>query len=103
MSDLKITTNWHRRPVIYGYELTEKDYEEFDYLTKDEFLNREFIRYKGELYDMGDVLRAEGEIAALGWDGFNSDSFWSGMAFKYDTKYDPMDEYGYVIVARVTW
>ena len=28
-------------------------------------------------------MRAEGAILAAGWDGFNSDSYWTGTAYRY--------------------
>lgn len=96
---LKITTNNHHRPVIDGWELTAAERAEFDYIDWDAVERGEesasFFRFGGDLYDLGDVLRAEGEIASLGWDGFNSDSFFSGIAVRY------VDDMEAVIVARV--
>ena len=95
----KIITNNHPRPIIDGWELSLDERQEFDYINWDAVERGEesasFVRYRGELIDLGDVMRAEGEIANLGWDGFNSDTFFSGFAFKY------VDNCEYVVVARV--
>lgn len=100
---MNFITNNHRRPVIDGYELSEKERKEFDYIdwnaVESGTDSASFVKYRGELYDLHDVERAEGDIAAQGWDGFNCDSYWSGMAFKFVT--DNYDEY--VVVARVHW
>lgn len=99
MRTFKVTTNYHHRPVVEAYELTPEERKEFDYLGWDAIErgneSRSFVRYKGELIDLGDVLRAEGAIAQLGWDGFNSDTFWSGIAIRY------VDNNEAVVVARI--
>ena len=69
--------------------------EQFDYLTEDEFDQTEFFKYKGYWYSVGDFIRV---IAAphehlYGWDGYASDSYFSGVVMKYC--YD-----GTVIVGR---
>lgn len=96
-------TNRHRRPVIDGYELTADERKEFDYIdwagVDGGTESASFVRYKGDLIDLGDVMRAEGSIAEAGWDGFNPDSFFSGIAIKYTDDGTGGDPYGYVIVA----
>ena len=96
---LHFTTNNHRRDVVEAWELPASAREEFDYLDWDALErgedSRSFVRYAGQWIDLGDVMRAEGEIRAAGWDGFNSDSFFSGLAFRY------VEECERVIVARV--
>ncbi len=100
MSDsLRIVTNSHPRDVVDAWELPQSARAEFDYLDWDALERGDdsasFVKYRGEWYDLGDVMRAEGSIAKLGWDGFNSDSFFSGIAFRY------VDNCERVIVARV--
>ena len=96
------TTNHHPRPIIDGWELAPTERQSFDYIDWPAVERGEdsasFVRYQGELIDLGDVMRAGEDMRALGWDGFNSDSFFSGLAFRY------MDVDGdqCVIVARVT-
>ena len=58
---------------------------EFDYLTEDEFDSAEFFNYRGVWYSVGDFIRV---VAAphehlYGWDGYSSDSYFSGVVMKY--------------------
>jgi hypothetical protein len=99
MSEVTIITNNVPRDVIDAYELTPKEREEFDYLDwkKIELLedSAQFFRYKGELYDLGDFQRvgtADGNF--LDWDGFITDSFFSGILIRY------VDEFERVVVGR---
>lgn len=98
---LKFTTNNHRREIIRDWQVPPAVREQFDYINWAACERGEdsasFVQYRGEWYDLGDVMRATGEIAAAGWDGFNSDSFFSGIAFKWGT--DDSDEH--VIIATV--
>lgn len=69
--------------------------EQFDYLTEDEFDQTEFFQYRGDWYAVADFIRV---VAAphehlYGWDGYSSDSYFSGVVMKYC--YD-----GTVIVGR---
>jgi hypothetical protein len=68
---------------------------QFNYLTEDEFDYAEFFQYRGDWYSVGEFVRV---IAAphehlYGWDGYISDSYFSGVVMKYC--YD-----GTVIVGR---
>ena len=106
MSDMTIITNHHRREIIDAWELTAKEREEFDYLDWEAIEKGEdsasFVRYRGELIDMGDVLLCtDPTLTAQGWQGFNADSFWSGMAFKY-VRDEATHDYC-IVVARVHW
>lgn len=56
---------------------------EFDYLTEDEAIGRDFVQYKGQWYDLGDVMRAPESLQALGWHGFHADTYFSGVAVHY--------------------
>lgn len=108
-----ITTNNKPRELIYGYQLTEKEYQDFDYLGEygsDEMVSEWFIRYKGELYCLGDFVRIEkagqrtspfthtdhnGELA--GWHGILTDSYFSGIVIKWVD-----EDFESVIVGRVS-
>lgn len=88
------------RLKTYGFELPTDVRKEFDYLSDEEFETREFVQYKGEWYDLGDVLLAPDSIAALGFQGFNSDTFFSGIGFRYfDKEGNYMDDH--VVVALI--
>ena len=81
-----ITTNHHEYPVIFGFELTPKEREEFDYIDWDAVMEgrrvAEFVRYKGRLYDLGDTEGVSSEQLA-GWDAYVADSFFSGVVFRW--------------------
>jgi hypothetical protein len=83
---MQIRTNHVPRHVIYGYELSVKERAGFDYIAEDELDARSFVRYRGVVYDLGDFQTTRGlpTDSPLGqWDGFQSDSFFSGVAVRY--------------------
>lgn len=86
MSQITIKTNNVPRPVIYGYELTEKERREFDYIPDDDIDSHSFIRYKGWVYDLGEFMRVDEDSALAGWHGYSSDSYFSGVVMKYADK-----------------
>lgn len=83
-----VICNKGRREVIYGFELSPAEQAEFDYLdwTSEDGSgpSGEFFRYKGQLYDLGEFSRIENQAGELnGWDGYKSDSFFSGLVVRY--------------------
>lgn len=106
MSDnVTIITNNHRREVIDAWQLTPKERAEFDYLDWEKIEagseSASFFRYHGQLYDLDEFsafwgLHRDGGLPdwAAGWEGYISDSFFSGMLVKY------VDENEWVVVAR---
>ncbi len=106
MPTYNITTNHHKREIVDAWSLPIEARKEFDYLDWSAIENgtdsASFVQYKGEWYDLGDVMQTEsgGDFATLGWDGFNSHSYWSGMLFKWVTEdYDEYAVIGYVYVS----
>jgi len=102
-SDLKITTNNVPRPIINAWELTPSERKEFDYYDWDKIdggsQSATFIRYKGELYDLGDFSATDYMGMFSRWHGIMSDSFFSGLVIRYPYSNDY--EFGdYVIVGR---
>ncbi len=83
---MKITTNNVPRWTIGDYCLTEEERKEFDYLdwpAIDAGNNSAcFFRYKGRLYDIGDMPRVDHSYGMEGWDAYHSDSAWSGILIK---------------------
>ena len=87
---MKIVCNNVPRHIIYGYELSEKERAEFEYIESEEFETHEFFRYKDVIYDTGEFMRIDSAIAPHsqreGWenfDGYASDSYFSGVLVKY--------------------
>lgn len=94
-----IHTNNVPREVINAWELTAQERAEFDYLdwpAIDEGSgSRDFFRYRGQLYDLGEFSRIIppgserchptecAEPAFQGWDGYASDSYFSGILIRW--------------------
>jgi hypothetical protein len=107
MNELTVITNNAPRPILDAYELTLAERKEFDYLNWDAIEqgsdSASFVRYLGELYDLGEFMNARGlpEFSPLvKWDGYREDSFFSGILVRYvwgDPNY-PDGEY--VVVGR---
>ena len=92
MSELKVITNNQPRLLIYGYELTETEKAEFDYIDPEELETHDFFRYKGQVYDPGEFQTTRGlpeDNPIRAWDGYQNDSFFSGIVIKY-----PREEWG---------
>lgn len=98
---VRITTNNVPRLLIDSYQLTAKEREEFDYIdwqgVEEGRESATFFRYRGRLYDLGEFQytgsdhrpAGNGDTFA-GWDGYQSDSFFSGIVVRYvkdDTDY----------------
>jgi len=89
---MKIITNNVPRDIIYGYELTDAEREEFDYL--DDIEMGQFFRYRGELYDIGEFMGWDNPDSPTrqGWQGYYAESYFSAIVIRY------CDEYERVIV-----
>lgn len=93
MSDVKIITNNVPRDVINAWELSASEREDFDYLDWDAIEDgrdsAEFFRYRGQLY----YIESEGRPRfAPGWDAYLSDSFFSGIVYRYPVT-EPANRY----------
>jgi hypothetical protein len=82
---IKSDKKW--RNLLYGYELPKKQRKEFDYLTDEEFDTRNFAKYRGNYYDVGEFqrvpsIKSEDGPAFVKWDGYMSDSYFSGVLIK---------------------
>ena len=79
---MTIKTNHHFRPVLSSFGLTEKELQDFDYLEEGE---GSFIRYRGQVYDLGEFMKWDNPVSPTrgDWDGFRSDSYFSGIAVKF--------------------
>lgn len=78
---MKIKCNNIPRQFIYGYELSSKQRQDFDYIPDDEIMLHEFIKYKGNVYDVSEFLRVDSQ-ELNGWHGYASDSFFSGVLIR---------------------
>jgi hypothetical protein len=102
-----VITNDVPRDVIYGHELTLAEMAEFDYIDwaavrRGDGDLPEFFRYKGQLCEgtWGSTLPADSFLR--GWDGWYSESFFSGVLFRYPHSEfsDEERDWDHVIVGR---
>ena len=92
MSDtMKIKTNNVPRDVLHWWDLTDAERAEFDYLDSDDRQNfASFFRYRGVVYDLGELIRIDKTVAPHpqrqgweDWDGYHSNSYFSGILVRY--------------------
>ena len=85
---MKTLTNNVPRNYIYGIEFDGKERQEmlnqFDYLTEEDFNQQSFVNYKGRWYDLGEfMLVGDSELGKLKWQGYSSDTYFSGVVVRY--------------------
>ena len=86
---MKIITNRIPRPLVCLADLPEKARADFDYMGPDGAHEYRLVQYKGVWYDVYDSMRcptmdsSAPHNAFSGWDGYISDSFFSGVLFKF--------------------
>ena len=93
---MKIITNNHWHNFLYGYELTEKELQDFDYIDSDDISSHSFIRYRGYVIDPQDTYMVISEAMKLHdewqglekWHGYGSDSFFSGTLIRYSDDFE---------------
>ena len=88
-----IKCNNKPRQKIYGYQLTDKQKAEFDYIN--DIDSHDFFVYKGEIYDPYDFMRVCDwhNNPFDGYHGYISESFFSGILIKF------CEDSDYIIVA----
>ena len=83
---LTIKTNNVPREMLMLFQLDEKDQKivrkNYDYFTEEELNEQRFFDYKGFWYCLSDFLRLENSEDLKGWDGYYSDSYFSGVLVK---------------------
>lgn len=99
MTNVTVITNNVPRDVVEAWELTLKEREEFDYLDWEAIEKGEdsasFVRYKGEVYDLGEFTRYTGLDPGLRkWHGICTETFFSGILIRY------LDHFEQVVVGR---
>lgn len=97
---MKIYTNHHDYPIIYGFEIPmrSKWRKEYDWMEQEEFDGAAFVKYRRWLYPISEFMRIDKNApdGFKGWSGYSSDSFFSGTLIKIDdndTDYVKMGTY----------
>lgn len=87
--ELTIKTNNHPRDILEPWELTTDERAQFDYLDWSALERGDdsasFFRYKGAVYDLAEftVWDNPASPTRYGWDGYQSDSYYSGIVVRY--------------------
>lgn len=81
---MQIITNNKPRALIYGYELSDKEKSEFEYMEDLEY--ETFIRYQGMTFALSDFMRLsdDSEEAKQGWHGVYGMNAFCGILIKLD-------------------
>lgn len=101
-----VVTNGVPRDVLDASELTVHERAQFDYLDwtalEDGTESASFFRYKSEVHDLGEFSADYGITKGAGlpdhlsrWDGYRSDTFFSGLVVRF------VDNGERVVVGRV--
>lgn len=86
---MTIKTNNVPRLILDSYELTAAECDEFDYMDWTTLETARFVRFKGQIYDLAQFM-----VSPLKpWDGYRSDSWFSGILVRY------CEDADYVIMA----
>lgn len=75
---MKIVTNGHERLLLNYDQLSAKEQADFDWTGA---ADADYIRYKGNVICVSEFMRS-GDVFP-GWDGYSSDSFFSGLLVRY--------------------
>jgi len=86
MDKPKIITNHVPRFTVDGIDLTPKERKEFDYYSDEEIAFKNFVRYKGQVIDLSEVLYIRSGFSPdefRNWEGYAPDSYFSGILVRY--------------------
>lgn len=97
-----LSTNRIPRNLYSMCELDETVRGEFDYITKDDYPTARLFKYRGEWYDLGEFERAGHDMSAMGFDGIQTESYFSAVVVSYfeSDGYELEDQ---IIVGYVHW
>lgn len=86
---ITIRTNNVPRFIIDAYELSAQERREFDWLDWEAPGNddAQFFRFKGQLYALSEFMRCDHACDLSDWDGYHSDTMFSGVLIRYVGKH----------------
>ena len=93
MSEVKVVTNNHEREMYYLYELSERDQktikQDYNWMDAEALDSESFFKYCERWYSLSDFMSLHNKVYNPnppdfmdGWDGYLSDSFFSGVLIK---------------------
>jgi hypothetical protein len=96
INNCNIYGNNHNIKLINGFELTDKEKSQFDYMDNNED-NFTGFRYRGNVYSLSDFMRTENNDPFIGFaDGYHSDSYFSGILVKFNEGNESVKAYTYI-------
>lgn len=105
MGTLTIKTNHQPRDLIALADIPAEYRADFDYIAADDAYTPRLFAYRGHYYDAHEFMRtprdeaARQELNALAaWDGYQSDSYFSGVVIRYPHDATWGADFGRVIV-----
>ncbi len=86
-NEIRVVTNNQPRDIVDACELTPAERAEFDYLDwpaiDDGRDSASFVRYRGQLLDLGNLMRFDSPDSMPGWDGYYGTSYFSAYVVRY--------------------
>jgi hypothetical protein len=88
---LVIVSDYKPKEIISGYDLTDKEKKDYDFLEPDELdSSYSFFRVSGQVYYLGNFMKLDGyrESETRFWDGAEGTSYFSSNLVKYNDSGD---------------
>ena len=87
---MRIISNFQDRDILFSYEVPPSVLDnEFDYHSPENRENALFFVYKKQYYCLDQFMRTEDKrLKDKGWDGYHSDSYFSGILVRLDLEND---------------
>ena len=87
---MRIISNYQERDILFSHEVPPSVLDrEFNYHSSEERENALFFVYKKQYYCLDQFMRTTDEtMKDKGWDGYHSDSFFSGILVRLDLEND---------------
>lgn len=106
MSETKVITNNHPRDILYIWDFSKEEAvkvkEEFDWIK--DWESAQFFKYNGDIYSLDEFLTLHDHALYpeefKGWDGYSSDSYFSGVLVKWVVEEWGEIDTDHIIVAR---
>lgn len=94
MDEVKIYTNNRPRDLIAFCDLTKKEQAEFDYIEGEDQYSPRLVRYRGWVYDVNEFTSVPAALnppmfgGLKAWQGYQSDSYFSGIVIRYTNDFE---------------
>lgn len=79
---ITVTTNNRPRSLVSLNEIPARARSWFDYLDETEHDSPRLVSYRGAYYDVFDSMVAPAGLAELGWHGYQTETYFSGVVFR---------------------